>query len=223
MTALFVVGLLWLIRLESPLKILAGIAMMLLTVPLSYEVGAAIAGHRRISLNSFMAMSKSAFPVVGPILVLFVFLSSLEYFSRTGNVWVFGLWLLFVPPLFSVLIDVMRGETAREPIAISTAYSQTLLHMMIRLIYLAGGLLLLASSVVAVVTLFISLGDLVRQGLFSAQPFTRPVLCQFSVIQYEHCAAGLLIWHIVSLLVLVFFWRHGHQLLHRIDSLFAKL
>lgn len=223
MMVLFFVGLVWVVRLESSLKMLAGIAMMLFTVPLSYEVGAAIAGHHRISLKSFQKMSKSAFPVVGPIVLLFVFLSSLDYFSRTGNAWVFGLWLLVTPPLLSVLIDVMSGEIARELVAISEAYSQALLHMIARLIYLAGGLLLLVSAVVAVVTLFITLGDLIRQGLFFAGPFTEPVLCRFSVFQLEHCTTALLAWHTISLITLSIVWRYGQQILHRIDSLFAKL
>ncbi len=222
MTALFFVGLVWVIRIESLWKVMTGLALMLITVPLSYEIGAAIAGHHRISFKSLQSMSKAVFPVVGPVVLLFVFMSTLEYYSRTGDAKMLMLNILLTPPLVRVLIDAMAGEIPWQAGAISDAYSHGLLQMMSRLIYVAGGLLLLGFLVIAVVSLFVSLGDLIRQGLFSSEPFSTPVLCKFPVFEAEPCLPDLLTWHGISLIALVVVWRYGHQLLHKVDALFMR-
>lgn len=223
MTALFFVGLVWLIRSESLFKALAGVVLMLVSVPLSHEVGAAIAGRHRMSLESFKQISRSAFPVVGPVVLVFVFVTTLDYYSRSGDARVFGLMLVILVPLFRVLIDAMAGDVPWEPVAMSEAYSSTALQMLARLVYVAGGLLLLAFGVLAVVSLFLTLGDLLRQLLFSPEAFSLPVLCKFSAFKGEHCVVGLVSWHLVSLIILVLAWRYGHQILHKIDSLFMRL
>jgi len=222
-TALFFVGLVWLIRRESSFKAFAGVVLMLVSVPLSHEVGAVIAGHHRMTLKSFKEISRSAFPVVGPVVLVFVFLSILDFYSRSGDARVFLLMLVVLVPLFRVLIDAMAGDVPWEPVAMSEAYSSTALQMLARLVYVAGGLLLLAFGVLAVVSLFLTVGDLLRQALFSPDIYSSPVLCQFSAFSGEHCVEGLVTWHLVSLIMLALAWRYGHQLLHKIDSLFVSL
>ncbi len=196
---------------------------MLVSVPLSYELGAVIAGHHRTSLKSFSKAFKSMFPMVGPIVLMFVFLSTLEYYSRTDDARAFVPVFLLMIPLVSVLLDAMSGDTPWEPVALAEAYSNTLLHMLARMIYVVGGLLLLAIAVVAVVSLFLSVGDLIRQGLFSSESFSAPVLCRFLMIQGEHCIAVLATWHIISIVSLAIAWRYGQKILRKIDSLFMRL
>lgn len=218
MMALFFVGLVWVIRIESLWKIMTGLALMLITVPLSYEVGAAIVDRHPISFRSVRRMSKSVIPMVGPIVLLFLFLSTLDYYSQTGDAKIFALVLLLTPPLFRVLLDAISGEIAWEAAALSEAYSHLLLQMIIRLVYVMAGLLLLVSAVLAVVTLFISLGDLIRQKLMSSAAFYEPVLCQFSLFNVQHCLEGLYLWHGISIAGLAVAWRYGHRALHKIDS-----
>lgn len=222
MMALFFVGLTWVIRAESLWNVFSGVVLMLTTVPLSYAVGAVIAGDHRFSLQTFREMFSSTFPLVGPIVLLFVFLSLLEFYARFDDARAFLLMPFILIPLFVVLVDVMSGSVPCDPVAISRAYTDTLLQMIARMAYLATGLLLLVFAVFAVVSLFISLGDLLRQGLFSSGAFTTPVLCQFPVFQGEHCSRGLLAWHGVSLVALVIAWRYGHQILLKIDSLLLR-
>jgi len=95
--------------------------------------------------------------------------------------------------------------------------------MLARMLYLAAGLLLLALAVLAVVTLFISLGDLIRQLLFSADGFTRPVLCGAPIIDSLPCLPSLAAWHLLSFGFLLIIWRYGSTVLNRVDAILAHL
>ncbi len=220
MLILFVVGLVWVIRFESLWTLLGGILLMLLSVPLSYELAEAIENKKPLIFKSVLDAHAFSLPVVGPMVLLFVFMSSLSYYAQTGDARGVGFFLLLVPPLASVLIDVMQGERAWRFADIFSAWLRALIQMYAKLLYLAGGLLLLIFVVLTVVSLFISLGDLIRQWLLSGGVFEAPVLCSLMVSVSPGCNLWLPLWHALSLLLLLILWRYGSRLLKWVDSIF---
>lgn len=69
------------------------------------------------------------------MVVLFVFLSTLETYLLRGDARIFMVNLFLTLPLSRELIDAIAGEIPWEADAIFDAYSHDLLQMMSRLIY----------------------------------------------------------------------------------------
>lgn len=215
MVAGFVLGLFWLIRFESVWTVLTGLILAIATVPLGYWMGRKIEYPDEESGDSFVAIFKWTSRVIIPLVLFLLFLSTTQYLAGAAGELTFWLFAIVMAPFALTLADLIRGELRWDPVEVAHTYTRALVGLFGTLALMFGVIAVGAVSIVGVISLLVSLGDLAIYGLNPAHSWTTPVICTLNDFKGPHCGAWLLTWHISSLTVLFVFVNYGDELFNK--------
>ena len=218
----FFVGLFWAIRMESVWRVTAGIALMVLSVPLNFWLIDQTRAPKQ-ERQSFKQHLSAVLPMTGPIIIMFVVLAVLTYVGKTGDKRALFMILLIMLPLANVLVDVFQGTLPRDPVVIAQAYTRVITRTLSVLLVVLGGLAVLAAAVAGGITLLMTAGDLLWQWLVADQPSSAPLLCRLQGIDDDACASTLLVWHGATIAISLAGLFYGEKLVDWIADLTRKI
>jgi len=219
MVAGFFLGLFLTIRFGSVWKVLAGVSLMIITVPLSYWLGAKISGQGKMTRQFFGETFTISLRFVGPIVLLFLSISLITYVAQSGNKLVLLLFILVVAPFLKVLTEAITGEIEWDFKIITDSFMHSFVYLTGMIVYMLGGL---AGAVIILLggfSLLLSLGDLAWHALVSSKSLYVPLLCKMPILKGSGCMVKLLVWHGLSLAFIGIVWRYGYKIDDKIISL----